>query len=72
MQNIYELGQLSQLRQRELLAESEYRRRYKRAVQQKRAYEHLCRAIRQALKAGLDAKHLTTQFNLILGRAQDR
>lgn len=71
MQNIYELGQLSQLRQRELLVESEYRRRYNRAVQQKRAYEDLCRAIWRALKAGLDAKHLTTQFNLILGRAQD-
>jgi hypothetical protein len=71
MQNIYELQQLSQLRQRELLAESENRRRYNRAVQQKHAYEDLCHAIRRALKAGLGAKYLTTQFNLILGRAQD-
>jgi len=66
MLTLYETERLPQLRQKELLAESEYRRRYKRAVQQKRARKHLCRAIRQALKAGMDKKLLTTQFNLLL------
>jgi len=70
MLTLYETERLAQLRQKELLAESEYRRSYKRAAEQKRARKHLCRAIRLALKAGMDAKLLTTQFNSILSEGR--
>lgn len=72
MLTLYEAERLPQLRQKELLAESEYRRRYKHATKQNRARKHLCRAIRQALKAGIDTKLLTTQFNLILSEGQEK
>jgi len=71
MLTLYEAERLPLLRQKELLAESEYCRRYKRATQQKRAHKHLCRAIRQALNAGVDTKLLTTQFNFILSKGQE-
>jgi len=70
MLTLYETERLPQLKQRELLAESEHRRRYKRVVQQERAYKNLCRAIRQALKAGIDTKLLSTQFSLVLSEKQ--
>ena len=71
MLTLYEAERLPQLKQKELLAESEYCRRYKRAMKQKCAHKNLCRAIRQALKAGMDTKLLTTQFNLILSKGQE-
>ena len=58
MLTLYEAERLPQLKCKELLAESEYRRRYKRAI-------------RQALKAGIDTKLLTAQFNLILIKGQE-
>ena len=72
MFTLHETEWLQQLRQRELLAESEHRRQYKRAIQQERAYKNLCRAIRQALKAGIDTKLLSTQFSLVLSEKQER
>jgi|GEM_PF-3406452 len=71
MLTLYETERLAQLKCKELLAESEYRRRCKRAMKQKRARKHLCRAIRQALKAGMDTKLLITQLNVILSEEQE-
>lgn len=71
MLTLFEAERLPQLKCKELLAESEYRRRYKRAMKQKRAREHLCRVIQQALRASMDTKLLTTQFNLILSKGQE-
>ena len=63
---------LAQIRQKELLAESERRRMIKQAMLRKDACKNLCRAIQQALKAGMDVRLLTIQVNEILSRAQER
>ena len=66
------INDLAMLRQRELLAESNKRRRVLPALRQVQAQQQLRRAIRQFLKLDGDARQLTNELPTLIHKAEEQ